>query len=90
MAAYKNREVTVEKTYVPSNTNVEVIAVAYTNGMKDHVPLSQVSFTADEKKDLLKAHPSKFEHVSVVSESDLKSIREGIEPSLVEEVKLKK
>lgn len=81
MAVYKNREVSIVSPSVPSNTNVEVISVSYANGMRDHVPLNQVYFTEDEKKTLLKDNPSKFENVLTISESDLKLIREGVEPS---------
>lgn len=80
MAIYKNREVGLVSTFVPSNTNVDLIAVAYTNGMRDNVPLNQVYFTEDEKKALIKDNPSRFENVLVASKEDVEAVRIGVTP----------
>jgi len=80
MAIYKNREVGLVSTFVPSNTNVDLVAVSYTNGMRDNVPLSQVYFTEDEKKALIKDNPSRFENVAVASKEDVEAVRIGVTP----------
>ncbi len=80
MAIYKNREVSLVSTFVPSNTNVDLVAVAYTNGMRDNVPLNQVHFTEDEKKALVKDNPSRFENVDVATKEDIDAVRLGVTP----------
>jgi len=80
MAIYKNREVYLVSTFVPSNTNVDLVAVSYTNGMRDNVPLGQVQFTEDEKKALVKDNPSRFENVTVASKEDVEAVRIGVTP----------
>lgn len=79
MAVYKNREVSVSTVNVPS-TNIDLVSITYTNGMHDSAPLRDVYFTAEEKKTLIKDNPSRFEHVSLVSDADLKLIRQGVSP----------
>lgn len=80
MAIYKNREVYLVSTFVPSNTNVDLVAVSYTNGMRDNVPLNQVQFTDEEKKSLIKDNPSRFENVTVASKEDVEAVRIGVTP----------
>lgn len=80
MAIYKNREVYLVSTFVPSNTNVDLVAVSYTNGMRDNVPLGQVQFTDEEKKALVKDNPSRFENVTVASKEDVEAVRIGVTP----------
>lgn len=80
MAIYKNREVYLVSTFVPSNTNVDLVAVSYTNGMRDNVPLGQVQFTEDEKKALVKDNPSRFEDVQVATKEDIEAVRIGVTP----------
>lgn len=80
MAIYKNREVSLVSTFVPSNTNVDLIAVSYINGMRDNVPLNQVKFTEDEKKALVKDNPSRFENVDVATKEDVEAVRLGVTP----------
>lgn len=80
MAIYKNREVSLVSTFVPSNTNVDLVAVSYTNGMRDNVPLNQIQFTEDEKKALVKDNPSRFENVTVASKEDVEAVRVGVTP----------
>jgi len=80
MAIYKNREVYLVSTFVPSNTNVDLVAVSYTNGMRDNVPLGQVKFTEDEKKALVKDNPSRFEDVSIATKEDVEAVRIGVTP----------
>jgi len=80
MAIYKNREVYLVSTFVPSNTNVDLVAVSYTNGMRDNVPLGQVQFTEDEKKALVKDNPSRFEDVKIATKEDLEAVRVGVTP----------
>lgn len=80
MAIFKNREVYLVSTFVPSNTNVDLIAVSYTNGMRDNVPLNQVKFTEEEKKALVKDNPSRFENVETASKEDVEAVRLGVTP----------
>jgi len=93
MAIYKNREVGIVATHVPSNTNVDLIAVSYSNGMRDNVPLGQVKFTDEEKKTLIKENPSRFETVELATKEDLEAVRIGVtppsDPSLKEAAELK-
>ena len=79
MAIYKNREVGVISpmhTAQPPRT----IIVQYNDGSHENVPLSQVKFSEDEKKALIKTYPSEFDNVEVATEDDLKAVRLGITP----------
>ena len=80
MAIYKNREVYLVSTFVPSNTNVDLIAVAYTNGMRDNVPLNQVKFTKEELEALKKDNPSRFDNVETATKEDVEAVRIGVTP----------
>ena len=80
MAIFKNREVSLVSTFVPSNTNVDLVAVMYTNGMRDNVPLNQIKFTDDEKKALIKDNPSRFENVDTATKEDVEAVRMGVTP----------
>lgn len=80
MAIYKNREVYLVSTFVPSNTNVDLVAVSYTNGMRDNVPLNQVSFTEEEKQVLVKDNPSRFDDVKIATKEDIEAVRIGVTP----------
>lgn len=80
MAIYKNREVSViapTRRVNPPST----IQIQYADGTYETVTTSQVKFTEDEKKALLKNFPSEFDDVTVVSEDDLKAVRVGVAPT---------
>lgn len=79
MAIYKNREVTVIGP-MPMASTVESITVSYQDGTHESVRLDQVKFTDQEKKDLVKAFPSKYDNVNTISDEDLKAVRLGIAP----------
>lgn len=86
MAIYKNREVTIvspTRRVNPPST----IQIQYADSTYETVTTSQVQFTEDEKKALLKNFPSEFENVTVVSSEDIKSVRSGIAPKESEPVK---
>src|SRR6267142_3834500 len=80
MALYKNREVTVIGPNPMANTPIS-INIRYVDGSHENVALSQVSFTEDEKKALVKAHPSQYDNVRIIKDADLHAIRSGGAPS---------
>lgn len=86
MAIYNNREVYVLGP-TPMSTTPEVITVRYKDGSQENVPLMNVKFTEDERRLLLKTYPSKFDLVTVVTEDDLKAVRQGLAPEEKPEVK---
>lgn len=79
MAIYKNREVTIVGPN-PMANSPDTINISYKDNTHENVATSMVSFTEDEKKDLVKKHPSKFNDVAVVSLEDVTSVRAGIAP----------
>lgn len=80
MAIYKNREVSiVGPTYMASTP--KTIVIQYPDGSHESVTLSQVHFSKQEKEALVKAYPSEYDGVSVISEDDLKAVRAGVAPS---------
>lgn len=80
MAIYNNREVSIlGPTYMQSLP--ETVRVGHQDGSQETVAVSQVKFTEDEKKNLVKSYPSRFESVNTVSDDDLKAVRAGVAPS---------
>lgn len=80
MAIYKNREVSViapTRRVNPPST----IQIQYADSTYETVSTSQVKFTEDEKKALLKNFPSEFDGVVTVSEDDIKAVRAGVAPA---------
>lgn len=80
MAIYKNREVTIvspTRRLNPPST----IQIQYADSTYETVTTSQVKFTEDEKKALLKNFPSEFDNVTVVSDDDVKAVRVGVAPA---------
>ena len=78
MAIYKNREVTVTeqpRAALPTNINVQ-----HKNGMRETVPVSQVSFTEDEKNLLVKNSTNQYDNLKVIGDDDLKAVRAGVTP----------
>lgn len=79
MAIYKNREVTVVGPNSSANT-AETIQVRYKDGTHENVSTSLVGFTDDEKKQLIKNYPSRFENVRTVAQADVDAVRVGVTP----------
>jgi hypothetical protein len=79
MAIYKNREVYIQTTPVRS-TPTDNINVMHRDGSHETVPVSQVTFTEDEKNQLVKNNPGKFDNVMVAPQEDLDSVRLGVTP----------
>lgn len=79
MAIYKNREVYVVGPNTMANSP-ETINVRYKDGSAENVSVGLVKFTEDEKKQLQKLYPSKFENVQTVSDGDLEAVRVGVTP----------
>lgn len=79
MAIYKNREVSV---IGPNNmaNSPETINIRYKDGSHENVAVKDVYFTDQEKKDLIKKHPSKYEDVRVASAADVESVQAGVTP----------
>lgn len=80
MAIYKNREVQVIGPSSQANSPV-TINVSYPNGSHENVKLSEVKFTVDEKKLLVKNYPGRYDNVDVVTEQDIAAVRIGVAPS---------
>ena len=80
MAIHNNREVSV---LGPNNmaNSPETINVQHKNGSHENVAVSQVYFTEEEKANLVKKHPSKYDDVKVTSKDDLEAVRTGVAPS---------
>lgn len=79
MAIYKNREVTVVGPNSMANSP-ETINVRYKDGSAENVSVGLVRFTEDEKKQLQKLYPSKFEDVQTTDDKDLEAVRVGVTP----------
>jgi hypothetical protein len=80
MAIYNNREVYIIGPTAMSTTP-EQLTVRYRDGSQENVPTSNIRFTEDEKKNLIKIYPSKFDGVSTVSEDDITAVRVGVAPA---------
>lgn len=80
MAIYRNREVTVVAPNPQYIRSPESLTVSYKDGTNENVPFNQVQFTQEEKDALIKAYPSRYDNVSVISDEDLKAVRLGITP----------
>lgn len=80
MAIYNNREVTVIGPNSMANS-VDSINIQYKDGTHENVALARVKFTEDEKKDLIKRYPSKYDNIDTVKEEDLKAVRVGVAPA---------
>jgi hypothetical protein len=79
MAIYKNREVYVVGPNTMANSP-ETINVRYKDGTHENVSVGLVRFTVDEKKQLQKLYPSKFDDVTVTDDKDLEAVRVGVTP----------
>jgi hypothetical protein len=79
MAIYKNREVYVVGPNTMANSP-ETINVKYKDGTAENVSVGHVRFTEEEKKQLIKQHPSKFDDVKTVDDKDLEAVRVGVTP----------
>src|SRR5215467_9385584 len=79
MAIYNNREVAVVGP-MPMAGAVESITVQYRDGSHENVKLGLVKFTEDEKQDLVKRYPSRYENIDTISDEDLKAVRIGVAP----------
>lgn len=80
MAIYKNREVSVVGPNSQANTP-ESINVQYKDGSHENVKLSDVKFTKDEKDNLRKNNPSKYDTVATIEDNDLEAVRVGVAPA---------
>lgn len=79
MAIYKNREVYIVGPNSMANSP-ETINVRYKDGSAENVSVGLVRFTEDEKKQLQKLYPSKFEDVQTTDDKDLEAVRVGVTP----------
>lgn len=79
MAIYKNREVSVISPTRPV-VHPEQVTIRYRDGTHENVSLSQVRYTEDEKKALMKNYPSVFDSVQTVDDKDLEAVRVGVTP----------
>ncbi len=88
MAIYNNREVYIIGPTAMSTTP-EQLTVRYRDGSQENVPTSGIRFTEDEKKNLIKIYPSKFDGVSTITEDDVTAVRVGVAPSYDPDYKTK-
>lgn len=65
MAFYKNREVTFLSP-ISSGHQAEHALVKHADGMTESALIEGITFTEEEKKNLIKSYPSRFEDVKVV------------------------
>lgn len=79
MAIYKNREVSVVGPNAMANTP-ETINIKYKDGVSENVSVALVYFTDEEKKELVKRYPSKFDDVKLATAQDVESVRAGVTP----------
>lgn len=80
MAIYNNREVYIIGPTAMSTTP-EQLTVRYRDGSQENVPTSGIRFTQDEKTNLIKIYPSKFDGVDTITEDDIKAVRIGVAPA---------
>jgi len=88
MAIYKNREVYIIAPTAMATTP-ETLTVMYRDGTQENVPTSGIRFTQDEKTNLIKTYPSKFDSVDTVTEDDITAVRVGVAPSFDPDYKTK-
>lgn len=79
MALYNNREVSV-KGPTAMQALPETVRIAYGDGSEETVPVGRVQFTEEEKKNLIKSFPSRFENVSTIKDEDVNAVRAGVAP----------
>lgn len=81
MAIYKNREVQVIGPN-PQLTTPETVSIRYAvAGTTEIVPFGAVRYTEQEKKDLIKQYPARFNDVETITDEDIKAVRLGVAPS---------
>lgn len=80
MAIYNNREVFIIGPTAMSTTP-EQLTVRYRDGSQENVPTSGIRFTQDEKTNLIKIYPSKFDGVNTISDDDITAVRVGVAPA---------
>lgn len=80
MAIYNNREVFIIGPTAMSTTP-EQLTVRYRDGSQENVPTSKIKFTQDEKTNLIKIYPSKFDGVDVINQDDITAVRVGVAPA---------
>jgi hypothetical protein len=80
MAIYNNREVYIIGPTAMSTTP-EQLTVRYKDGSQENVPTSKIKFTEDEKTNLIKIYPSKFDGVATVTQDDITAVRVGVAPA---------
>lgn len=84
MAVYKGREVTIVNFVQPNLTIPDTIQVVDKDGQSYSPKVSEVQFTEDEKKQLKNYHTDKFNQVQVISDTDLKKLRDESNPDVIE------
>jgi len=79
MAIYNNREVTVMGPTHHAQ-QPETLRIRYADGSEETVGSGKVMFTEEEKKNFIKAYPSRFDNVRTASDEDVKAVRLGATP----------
>lgn len=83
MAILRNREV----TYLgPANAadTTPTVRVMDSKGNYEFCKLSELRFTEDEKEDLLKTEKNRIDGIAVISDKELKELRDSQDPEKVE------
>lgn len=80
MAVYKGREVNLLSAVQPKSLNPVFVTVGYKDGMKERVNLSEIRFTKEEKRELLKNH---VDNINEISDEELNALRDSQNPDKV-------
>ena len=92
MAIYNNREVVVQgPTHMQSLP--ETLRITHQDNTQENVAIASVKLTEDEKKNLVKKYPSRFENSATATDEDIKAVRLGLappsDPTVKEQARLK-
>lgn len=82
MAILRNREV----IYLgPANAgdSTPTVAVMDENGNREYCKLTELRFTEDEKKELLKSEENRIDGYNTISDQDLRQLRDSKDPRRV-------
>lgn len=77
MAVYKGREVSLMHD-IPKGFHDPIdMTIRFKDGSTETVRLSELSFTADEKRDLEKAASERYDNLKVIEDKDLQELRDS-------------
>lgn len=80
MSVCRGREVTVISSIHHKSIDPVYVTIQHKDGMKEKVRLSDVYFTKEEKRELMK---NQVDDIKEISDSDLKALRDSQNPDKV-------